>query len=183
MTQPSSPIAARLAVETALTTVTSAPRAIGSAYLFKLATPAEVAQNPADLKKQPRCWVLFRDPVTDGEMENGSLITMHYVVQITRWYWMGSDLMKAEVKKTLERIDADTPRMRSALCASGALDSYTGSIEGVVATYPTGIDGALRPDGWRSVGPDPTPTTQPDDQRVLRCNDFFRASIDLAQPT
>lgn len=174
MTQPTTPTPARLAVENALTAATTAPRAIGASYLFKLATPAEVAQNPADLKRQPRVWVLFRDPVGDGEMENGSRITLHYVCQITRWYWMGSDLMPSEVKASLARIDADTTRMRAALVAPGALTlDPTGA--------DTGIDGyALRSDAWRSVGPDPSPTTSPDDPRVLRCVDFFRASIDLA---
>jgi hypothetical protein len=175
VTAPSSCTPARLAVVAALTTSTGKPRALVN--LYRQATPADVAQNLADLKKKPSAFVLFGDAVLDGEVENGSKITMHYVVTITRWYWMGSDLIKREVERQMARIDADTPLMRAALCATGALElDPSGNATGLAGQ-------ALRSDGWRSMGPAPLPTQAPDADRVLRCVDTFRASIDLLQPT
>lgn len=177
MTLPSSCTTARLAVINALTVDCSpTPRAIAPAYLFKSATPAEVAQNPADLKKQPRAFVLFRDVRLDGEMENGSSIVHHYTVQITCWYWLGSDMMKAEVATQLARLEADAHRLRAALCYPGALASYDGA--------DTGLCGhALRSDGYRAVGPVPLPTQGTDAPRILKVDHFFTASVDQLQPT
>lgn len=181
MTLPSSCTPARRAVVTALTTSTGQPRAIASDYLFRATSPAEVAQNPADVKKKPGVFVLFRDPVLDGEIENGSSIVVHYVAQITCWYWMGSDVLPArasgEVDVQLARIEADENRLRAALCYPGALLTDPSSND-------TGLCGhALRSDGYRAVGPDPLPTQGDDAGRVLKVVHYFRASVDQLQPT
>lgn len=186
MTLPSSCTTARLAVINALTVDCSpTPRAIPSAYLFKTATPAEAAQNPADIKKQPRAFVLFRDARLDGEMENGSSLTVHYTVQITCWYWLGSDLVKTEVATHLARAEADQHRLRAALCYPGALASFTGTSAGVTYTAAdTGLCGhALRADGYHAAGPVTLPTQGTDAQRILKVDHFFTASIDQLQPT
>ena len=176
MALPSSPTHARNAVITALTTVTGATRGLASNEIYKRASPTTWAQNLADLKKQPRCFVVFRDPVLDGEMENGSSIVMHWTVQITTWWWMGSDQMRDEVDTQLGRIEESANAIRAALCYPGAL-ALDGSDD-------TGLVGhALRSDAYRAQGPDEIPTTTPDGPRALRLVHYFRASVETLQPT
>lgn len=179
MTLPSSATVARHAVMTALSTVTAMPRHLTSDQLFRLTSADEVAQNPADLKAKPGALVIFRDPVLDGEMENGSSIVMHYTVQITTWYWSGNTVLRtkigSELDKALERIEADEHRLRAALCYPGALATYSGNETGLTALRSG-------PESYRAVGPDPAPTRD-EAARVLKVVHFFRASIDLLQPT
>lgn len=178
MTLPLSASAARRAVLHALTTATGQPRALTT--LFK-AGPATMPQNVADVKGAPRCHVLMRDPVLDGEMENGSSETVHYVCQITCWYYSGSDVLPAKASSendtALARIETDFVAVRAALCYPGALAADPSGND-------TGLAGhALRSDGWRAQGPDPMPTQGTETARVLRVVHFFRASIDQLQPS
>ncbi len=176
MTAPSSCTLARHAVLTALTTATGKPQALTD--LFRVASPADVAANPADFRAKPGAWVLFRDGRTDDQMVGGSLLTWIYTVDVVCSYYAGSDVLRAKIGGELDayltRIEADGPRVYAALTAPGALDSYGGS--------DTGLDGhALRPDGYRSVGPVQVGGAE-SETRVLRVTHSFIASLDLAQP-
>lgn len=121
--------------------------------------------------------MLFRDSTLDGEMENGSSIVVHHVCQITCWYWLGSDLMRAEAETQLQRVEADGGRIRAALCYPGALLTSP-------AGDDTGLTGhALRSDGYRTAGPVPLPTQTASDPRILKVDHFFVATIDQLQPS
>lgn len=179
MTLPSSCTFARRAVMYALANVTGKPRCLASDYLFRLTGPAQATKNAADMKKRPGAFVLFRDAALDGEMENGSSIVVNYTVQITCWYYAGSDALPAkldsETDKALERIEGDEHRLRAALCYPGALDLY--------GSDDTGLCGqALRDEQWRAAGPDPMGPDENGD-RLLRVIHTFRASVDQLQPT
>ncbi len=176
MTAPSSCTLARHAVLTALTTATGKPQAL--ANLFRVASPADVAANPADFRAKPGVWVIFRDGRTDDQMRVGSVLTWFYTVDVVCSYYAGSDVMRAkiggELDTYLSRIEDDGPRVYAALTYPGALALYSSS--------DTGLDGgALRPDGYRSLGPVQIGGAE-NEARVLRVTHTFTASLDLAQP-
>lgn len=177
MALPTSCTPARLAVVNALTVATALPRSLVTADLYKRATPANWAQNPADLKKTPRAFVLFRDPVLDGETENGSSIVIHHTVVITTWWWSGNPLIKDEFEARLADLEDATNKLRAALCYPGALTTSPSAAD-------TGLCGhALRNDSYRAQGPDDVPVPGAESDRALRVIHFFRASIDTLQPT
>lgn len=181
MALPSSTDPLRLAVQYALTTVTTKPRTLTASRLFKIAWPAEIVERPATLKGQPRCFVVVKD---DDVGEDGftllstSSFRMVVTVQVTTWYWMGSELVKSEVDTALLRIAED--KLRVAACLS-----YPGALALSPAGAQTGLDGdALRLDlGYRTIGPNPMPVSSGSEERVMRVDHVFRTSVELLPPT
>lgn len=179
MTLPSSPTLARRAIETALSTVTGQPSALGAPYLFRIASLAEVAQNTASLKSKPAALVTLRDPRIIGAERVGDITSMEWTVAVTCWYWTGSDVMPTkiggEVDKARERIEGDPLRIFAALTYPGALATYDGSETGLAG-------GALRSDVYTASGPSMAPAIPQNEARIAVVTHTFVASLDLATP-
>lgn len=182
MTLPVSFKPLRYAVIAALTTSTGKPRALSAGHLFAQAAASERQQRGATTKGRPRALVVVKNarPDVQGGVLQGTDIQRDMVtVEITLWYYAGSELFSAETNATLDRIDEDTPLVVAALCQPGALVTDPSG-------NATGIDGSsLRIELWSSQGPDLIPVQQSpsDGRRVFRVVHTFLTGIELQQPT
>lgn len=175
MTTPTSTIPLRDAVIAALTTDTGLPSAIPAAYLFREAVPGPTAQRAGTLKQGPTAWVTVRDHSADGDrvlMEMSTVRALRVVVEILCEYYAGHELFSAEHRAALMRIEADRPRVLSALLRPEALRYDP-------AGNDTGLDGgSLRFDGYRSTGPALAPGAGK--TRVLAVIHYFPATLELS---
>lgn len=182
MTLPTSFKPLRKAVIAALTTSTGKPRALASGHLFAQAAASERHQRGVTTKAAPRALVVIKNarPDVQGGVLQGTDIQRDMVtVEITLWYYAGSELFSAETTTALDRIDEDTPLIVAALCQPGALVLDPSS-------NPTGIDGgSLRVELWSSQGPDLIPVQQSptEGRRIFRVVHTFVTGIELQQPT
>lgn len=182
MTTPTSFKPLRDAVMYALTNATGKPRALSESHLFARATAADARQRAAGVVTKPRALVVVKNAIPDiqgGVLQGDNVQRDLVTVEITLWYYGGSELFSAETDAALDRIDADTPLIVAALCQPGALlTDQNGN--------GTGLDGgSLRIELWSSQGPDPIPVqeTAGAAQRIFRVVHRFGSVVELAQPS
>lgn len=128
-------------------------RPLADERLFlKLASRRADADIAAQSIAQKRCMVVLRDlaPARGPEMQPSNRLRYEGVVEITRSYKAGHDLMSDEMERARLLGSDDTHYVRAALC-------YPGALTETLLGDATGIDGgALDAIGARTVGPTPT---------------------------
>lgn len=173
MTLPTSFRPAHEAIYEALTTVTGKSRGLSIDHLFKRVASknSEAGTEAESIKHGKAVLVVLRDltDVPQPEIAPGDRIRYSGVVEITRIYHAGNELMYEERERARLLALDDTHRVRAALCWPAALSQNA-------ALEVTGIDGgSLTASGQRSVGP-----TEPRGRTYLQWTDLYPITITLA---
>lgn len=177
MAAPTSTTPLRRAVIAALTTATTKTQALPVANLFVLARPATRAQSAAKVKGAPAVWVTVRDHAADPDalgLEMSTIRRESVVVEVECTYYAGSELFSAEHAAALVRIEDDRQLVISALL-------YPEALRYDPQGNDTGLDGgSLRFDGYRSIGPAPSPVPAGSTARLLTVTHLFQVKVELA---